>query len=340
MKLTSFGELMLRFKPASSTRIIQATSFEASYGGAEANVAVSLSLLGDQAAYITKLPENLLGDAGLFKLRGYGVDTTNILRGGERIGSYYFEKGTSLRGTNVVYDRAHSSFATSQNDEYNWAVLLKDTDYFYVSGITPALSSELQDAVMKAVTYCQSHHIKVVYDANYRGKLWTPEQAQQFSKMIMPYVSILFVHDEDFKASFGIEAFDGDMTNGIAQKDQFKAAMAQLNERYPNVETIGSVLRNIYSVESSQWSALLYQNQQFFESPVYDVAVYEGVGGGDAFGAGMMHGFLNHFQPQKQVNYAIAASVFKLTISGDFNLATDAEITALADSHGGAAMNR
>lgn len=130
MKLTSFGELMLRFKPADCTRIIQATSFEVSFGGAESNVAVSLSLLGDQSSFITKLPQNMLGEAALYRLRGYGVDTTKVLRGGQRIGTYYFEKGTSIRGTNVIYDRAHSSFATSTSNDYDWKTTLKDTDYF------------------------------------------------------------------------------------------------------------------------------------------------------------------------------------------------------------------
>ncbi|MBZ2200675.1 MAG: sugar kinase [Lentilactobacillus hilgardii] len=339
MKLTSFGELMLRFKPADCTRIIQATSFEVSFGGAESNVAVSLSLLGDQSSFITKLPQNMLGEAALYRLRGYGVDTTKVLRGGQRIGTYYFEKGTSIRGTNVIYDRAHSSFATSTSNDYDWKTTLKDTDYFYVSGITPALSTELQKAVLKAASYCQQHHIKVVYDANYRGKLWSPEESQAFSEKMMPYVSIVFAHDEDFESSFGIKAFDGDMTNGIAQKKQFKAAMTQLTERYPNLETVGSVLRNIYTVEKSQWSAILLQNNHFYDSPVYPVDVYEGVGGGDAFAAGIMHGFLNQYDPQKQINFGIAASVTKLTISGDFNLAYSDEISKLAE-RGGAAMNR
>lgn len=339
MKLTSLGELMLRFKPDSCTRIVQATSFEASFGGAEANVAVSLALLGDQSCYITKLPQNILGESALFRLRGYGVDTTKILRGGERIGTYYFEKGTSVRGTNVVYDRAHSSFATSNDNEYDWKRLLKATDYFYVSGITPALSPQLQDTVLDAAIYCKKHGIKVVYDANFRGKLWSTKDAQKFSSMIMPYVSIVFAHDEDFESSFGIKAFDGNMANGIAQKQQFKQAMLKLAARYPNLETIGSVLRNIYSVESSQWTAMLLNDQTFYESPVHSVQVYEGVGGGDAFAAGIMHGIMNQFDFQKTVNYGIAASVTKLTISGDFNLAFDNEITQLAAT-GGSAMNR
>ncbi|TLQ19157.1 sugar kinase [Lentilactobacillus parafarraginis] len=340
MKLTSFGELMLRFKPAACTRIIQATSFEASFGGAEANVATSLTLLGNQTAYITKLPTNTLGEAAIYKLRGYGIDTTHILRGGERIGTYYFEKGTSVRGTNVIYDRAHSAFATSTSDEYQWSKLLSGTNYFYVSGITPALSPALQEAVLDAAIYCHKSGIKVVYDANYRGKLWSPKEAQQFSKQLMPYVSIVFAHDEDFESSFGIQAFDGDMTNGIAQKTQFKAAMKQLKAEYPNLDTIGSVLRNIYSVENSQWSAILLQDDDFYESPVYDVHVYEGVGGGDAFAAGIMHGFMNHLTPQQTVEFGIAASVTKLTISGDFNLAYKDEIAELANNHGSSAMNR
>lgn len=338
MKVLTFGEMMLRLKPPVNGRIIQSDTFEAAYGGAEANVAVSLALQGDQAAYLTKLPDNLLGETALGTLRKYGVATDRILRGGPRLGIYFFEKGASVRGTNVVYDRAGSSLAVSKATEYDWPSIFEGVDYFYFSGITPAISEELQQAVLAACAYCQAHDITVACDMNYRGKMWTPEAAQAFTEKVMPYVNIVLAHDEDFISSFGIQAFDGDMTRGIEQKASFKAGMQEVIKRYPNCHTIASVLRDIHSVEDSQWSALLLRDGQFYESPVYQMHVYEGVAGGDAFGAGLMHGFLNDLAPQEQVDYAIAASVLKLTISGDLNLVTEPEIRSVMGH--GSAMNR
>ncbi|MFC6295177.1 PfkB family carbohydrate kinase [Lactiplantibacillus daoliensis] len=339
MKVLTFGEMMLRLKPSESKRILQSDRFEATYGGAEANVAVSLSLQGDQAAYVTKFPENLLGDSALGTLRKFGVDTHKVLRGGPRLGIYFFEKGASVRGTNVVYDRAGSSFATSKAADFDWENLLSDVDYFYFSGITAAISTELQSAILKAVKYCAEHQITVVFDTNYRGKMWTPAEAQAFSAKVMPYVNVCLANDEDFESSLGIKAFDGDMAHGIDQKESFKAGMKAVTDKYPNVHTVASILRNIHSVEDSLWSALTLRDGQFYESPVYQLHVYEGVASGDAFGAGLLHGFLHGFDGQKQVNYAIAASVLKLTVSGDLNLVSEAEISGLMDS-GASAMNR
>ncbi|WP_125604835.1 sugar kinase [Lapidilactobacillus bayanensis] len=339
-KVLTFGEMMLRLKPDGNKRIVQADSFEASYGGAEANVAVSLSLLGDHADYLTKLPENLLGETALGTLRKYGVNTDKILRGGPRLGIYFFEKGASVRSTNVVYDRAGSSLAESQTTEYDWPTLLADVDYFYFSGITPAISDELQQAILSACKYCAAHNITVVSDMNYRGKMWSPEKAQAVMGELMQYVNICLANDEDFESSLGIEAFDGDETRGIVQKASFKAGMVAVAKRYPNCHTVASVLRNIYSVESSQWMGLLLKDGQFYESPVYDMHVMEGVASGDAFGAGLIHGFVHDFAPQDMIEYAIAASVLKLTISGDLNLVSDQDIMAIKGHGSGSSMSR
>lgn len=338
MKVLTFGEMMLRLKPQASNRILQSNAFAATYGGAEANVAVSLALQGDQVALLSKLPANLLGDAALGTLRKYGVDTQFILRGGPRLGIYFFEKGASVRGTNVVYDRAGSSFAESQAEEYQWEKVFQGVNYFYFSGITPAISQSLQHAVLAACQYCKDHDITVVCDMNYRGKMWSPETAQAFAKKVMPYVNVCLAHDEDFEATLGIKAFDGDMKRGIEQKESFAAGMREVVKRYPNCHTVASVLRDINSVEDSQWTAMLLHDGQLYESPVYHMHVYEGVAGGDAFGAGLMHGLVNGYSYQEQVDYAIAASVLKLTISGDLNLVSEAEIRDVMGS--GSAMKR
>lgn len=329
MKVTTFGEVMMRLKPPSHERILQAHSYEATYGGAEANVATSLALLGDEVSFVTKLPNNLLGEAALSTLRRYGVATKDVIRGGDRLGLYFFEKGASVRATNVVYDRANSAFATAAATEFDWPTLLKDTDVFYFSGVTAAVSHELAQAVLAACRYCNENKIQVVCDLNYRGKMWTPAESQAFMNEAMQYVNVCLAHDEDFEASLGIKAFDGDMAHGIAQKEQYEAAMKEITERFPNCHTVASVLRNIYSVEDSEWMAMLYQDGTFYETNTYKMHIMEGVASGDAFGAGFVHGLLHGFAPQEKVRYALAASVLKLTITGDLNLVSDAEIRSV-----------
>ncbi|BAP85840.1 PfkB family carbohydrate kinase [Paucilactobacillus hokkaidonensis JCM 18461] len=340
MKILTFGEMMLRLKTPDNERLIQANKFEVSYGGSEANVAVSLALLDDNAAFLTKLPPNLLGDSAEATLLKHHVDTGGIHRGGARMGIYFFEKGASVRPTNVVYDRAGSSFSTVDANEFNWEKILTDVDYFYFSGITPALSDQLQLATLKACQYCQTHQIPIICDLNYRSKLWSPEKAQKVMGELMQYVNVCLAHDEDFIATLGIEAFDGDMRHGIEQKDQFKKSMKAVTEKYPQCHTIASVLRDINSVEDSQWTSILLRDGKFYEAPIYQMHVMEGVAAGDAFGAGIVHGLVNNFVPQEQINYAMAASVLKLTISGDLNLVSDQEIRSLMESRGGSGMKR
>ncbi len=340
MNVLTFGEMMLRLKPLGNNRIIQSDVLEATYGGAEANVAVSLALLGDNAAYLTKLPANLLGETALSTLRKYGVDTTKILRGGNRLGIYFFEKGASVRSSNVVYDRAGSAFAEAEQTEFHWETLLRDVDYFYFSGITPAISAELEQTVTDACVYCQAHNIPVVCDMNYRGKMWSPEKAQGVMSKLMNYVTICIANDEDFEATLGIKAFDGDMSRGIEQKESFKAGMLAVTQKYPGCGMVASVLRNIYSVEDSQWMGLLLKNGEFYETTRYKLHVMEGVAAGDAFGAGLMHGLLQGFDAQENIDFAIAASVLKLTVTGDLNLVQESDIRSVMKKGGGASLSR
>lgn len=340
MKVLTFGEMMLRLKPPAFSRILQADSFEASYGGAESNVAVSLSLFHNDAAYLTKFPDNPLGEAALGTLRRYGVDTSRVMRGGSRLGTYYFEKGTNIRPTSVVYDRAGSSISTAKRAEFDWNALLDGVDYFYFSGITPAISDELASAVKEALVCCKEKGIVVVSDLNYRKKMWTPEKAQAVMHELMPYVDVCIANDEDFEATMGIRAFDGDMSRGIDQIDSFRAGMKEITKQYPNCHTVASVLRNIYSVEESEWMGILLTDGKFYDSPVHKVRVMEGVAAGDAFGAGLIHGLLHQENPQDTVDFAIAASVLKLMISGDLNLVTEAEVRAAMQKGSSARLSR
>jgi len=340
MKVLTFGEMMLRLKPSAFERIIQTTNFEAAYGGAEANTAVSLSLLGNDATYLTKLPDNPLGEAAIGSLRKHGVDTRSILRGGPRLGMYFFEKGTGARSTGVVYDRAGSSIAMAQAEEFDWENLLKEVGIFYFSGITPAISKQLETALKAALAYCKANNITVVCDLNYRGKMWKPEQAQVVMAELMPFVDVCIANDEDFEAMLGIRAFDGDLSHGIDQKQDFLKGMKAVTEQYPNCKVVASVLRNINSVEQSDWMAILYQDEKFYETPVHNINVMEGVAAGDAFGAGLIHGMLHNLPPQENIEFAIAASVLKLSISGDYNLITESEIRNAMQKGSNARLSR
>ena len=332
-KIVTFGEMMLRLTPVNHQRILQTNQYEASYGGAEGNVAVSLSLLGEDASLVSKVPDNLIGESLIEKLLGFGVNTDNILRGGPRLGTYYFERGASLRNTNVTYDRKYSSFAQSKAKEYDWPKILQGTKYFYFSGITPAISPETEKAVLLACKYCHKHHIQVICDLNYRAKLWSTQRAQETMNKLMKYVDICLAHDEDFEASLGIKAFNGDMKHGISQKQNYIQGMKKIIQKFPQCKTVASILRNVNSVEDSQWTALMINNNQVFQAPIYHMHVLEGVASGDAFGTGLIHALIHRFSKQKAISYALAASVLKLTIEGDFNLVSDNEIRALMEKN-------
>ncbi len=339
-QVLTFGEMLMRLKTPGYSRILQADSFEAAFGGAEMNVAVSLAQFGDAVGCVTKLPQNPLGDAARNTLRRYGVDTSRVLRGGPRLGIYFFEKGTDIRPTNVVYDRAGSAFATAQRSEFDWPALLEGVRCFYFSGITAAVSPELTGALEDALACCKKRKIPVVCDLNYRGKMWTAQQAQPVMDRLMQYVTVCLANDEDFEASLGIRAFDGDMSRGIEQKEQFCEGMREITKRYPSCTTVASVLRNIHSVEDSEWMGILLQNGTFTETAVRKIHVMEGVGGGDAFGAGLMHGLLHEKKPQEVIDFALAASVLKLMIGGDLNLSTEAEVEAVMKKGAGAKLSR
>ena len=268
MKILTFGEIMLRLKTPEHLRIVQANGFEASYGGAESNVAVSLSTLGDDAAFLTKLPDNPVGNAAFNELRRYGVDTSRILRGGPRLGIYYFEKGNDIRPTSVLYDRAGSALAKASATEFDWESLLSGIDIFFFSGVTPAISPSVEQAVSNALNYCHTHGITVICDLNYRAKMWSREKAQSVMKELMQYVDLCIANDEDFEAALGIHAFDGDMAHGIDQIETYRQGMQKIQELYPNCSAVASVLRNLKTAEDGEWMGIYLKDGHFYESPI------------------------------------------------------------------------
>ena len=326
MKILTFGEIMLRLKTPEHLRIIQSQNFEASYGGAEANVAVSLAMLEDNVSFLTKVPDNPVGMAALKEIRGYGVNTDLVLKGGKRLGIYYFEKGSNIRQTNVVYDREYSAISLAKPEEFCWENILQDVDIFYFSGVTPAISDNIEIALTEALKYCKEHNIQVVCDLNYRGKMWSTEKAQSVMKKLMNYVDLCIANDEDFESSLGIHAFDGDLSHGIDQIDDYKRGMLEITKQYPNCKAVASVLRNIYTVEDGQWMGIYLCDGKFYESSIHTVHSLEAVGAGDAFAAGLLHALVKEFSPQKLIDFSIAASIMKLMIQHDFNVVSEEEI--------------
>lgn len=332
MKVMTFGEIMLRLKTPEYLKILQADGFEASYGGAESNVAVSLAMFGDEAAYVTKIPDNPVGLAALGAVRRFGVDTSCVLHGGSRLGIYYFEKGTNIRPTNVVYDREYSALALADAAEFDWEKILKDIDIFYFSGVTPAISGQMEQAVLEALEYCQAHSIQVVCDLNYRSKMWSTEKAQKVMGELMNYVDLCIANDEDFESTLGIHAFDGDMAHGIDQIDSYKEGMKEILRQYPGCKAVASVLRNMRTVEDGDWMGIYLKDGVFYESPVHTVHSLEAVGAGDAFAGGLLHGIVREFDPQKTIDFAISASVLKLMIQKDFNIVTEKDVLQVMKS--------
>lgn len=342
----TFGELMMRLSPKNHLRIEQATEFDVRYGGAEANVALSVSYQGGQAAYVSVVPSNRLGACALRSLSVYGVDVSRVIREGDRLGSYIFEPGASVRGNGCVYDRKYSAISLCQHDVFNWDAILEGVGIFYFSGVTPAISEETTIACMAALKACRERSITTVCDVNFRGKMWSPERSQQVMRELLPLVDIVIANDEDAPAGLGITCVSGSLSDGIDERDDYVEMARQICAEY-GCKQVLSVVRNIASVEESTWMGLLYSSAQdnllakeapqeeVWFSPAHKVHVLEGVAAGDAFGGAYLHALTFGFAGQDAIDYAVAGSVLKLTIPGDSNLVTAEEISAVAASAGG-----
>lgn len=332
----TFGEIMMRLSPKDHLRIEQATEFDVRYGGAEANTALSLAYQGDKAAYVSVVPANRLGECALRSLKAYGVDTTRVVRQGDRLGCYVFEVGASQRGNGCVYDRKFSAINMAKRDVFDWDEILRGIDVFYFSGVTPAVSDEMAAACKEALAACRAKGITTVCDVNYRGKMWSPEKSQATMKELLPLVDICIANDEDAPAGLGMTCVSGSLAHGIEERDTYVEMARQICAEY-GCKKVASVVRNISCVERSIWMGMLFdaESGEHWFSPAHDVHVLEGVAAGDAFNAGLVHALINDFDPQDGVNYAIAASILKLTIKGDSNLVTADEIAAVASAADG-----
>ena len=335
-RIVCFGEIMLRLNPEGYRRFVQVENMEATYGGGEANVSVSLANYGHDAAYVTKLPEHEIGQSAVNSLRRYGVDTSLIVRGGPRVGIYFCEKGASQRGSKVIYDRAGSSIALAKREDFDWDKILDGADWFHFTGITPAIGGELPEICLDAVKKCREKGITVSCDLNYRGKMWTREQARETMTKLVPYVDVCIANEEDAADVFGIHAEGTDVAGGKLNKEGYVSVAQQIMDRF-GCKKVAITLRGSISANDNNWAGMLYDGEKVYFSKNYLIHIVDRVGGGDSFGGGLIHAMLKGWDNQSVIEYAVAASCLKQTIEHDYNLVSEKEVLALA---GGNATGR
>ena len=338
-KVVTFGEIMMRLNPEVYGRFVQANTFEATYAGGEANVAVSLANYGDDAAYVSKVPAHEIGQCAVNALRQFGVDTSRMLRGGDRLGIYFCEKGASQRGSKVIYDRANSAIALASREEFDWDQLLDGVDWFHWTGITPALGGQLPEITLDALKKCREKGITVSCDLNYRGKLWTREKAGQVMGQLVPYVDVLIANEEDAKDVFGIEAADTDIMSGKLNKEGYVSVAKQLTDRF-GCKAVAITLRGSISASENNWAGMLYMDGKSYLSKNYLIKLVDRVGGGDSFGGGLIHAMRKGMEPQDIIEFAVAASCLKQTIEHDFNLCSEKEVLALMGGNASGRVQR
>ncbi len=335
-KVVTFGELMLRLAPENYLRFVQSEKYEATFGGAEANVAVSLANYGMDVAFVTKLPSHEMGQAGICSLRKWGVDTSKIVRGGERVGIYYCEKGASQRPSKVIYDRAYSAIAMAKRTEFDWDKIFDGVEWFHFTGITSALSDETAAICMDACRKAKEKNITISCDLNFRKKLWTKEKAGQVMSELCQYVDYCIANEEDAKDVFGIEADNTDIYGGKLDREGYVSVAKKLTEKF-DFKGVAITLRESKSANDNDWLGMLYKDGQAYFSKKYSMHIVDRVGGGDSFGGGLIYSLMNGYEPQRAIEFAVAASCLKHTIEGDYNMVSVAEVQNLA---GGDASGR
>lgn len=339
MKVVTFGEVMLRLAPENYLRFVQSEKYEATFGGAEANVAVSLANYGVDAAFVTKLPAHEIGQAAVNSLRKFGVDTTKIVRGGDRVGIYYCEKGASQRPSKVIYDRAYSSIATAKKEDFDWDKIFDGVEWFHFTGITPALSDETAEITLEACKKAKEKRITISCDLNFRKKLWSKEKAGKVMGEVCKYVDYCIANEEDAKDVFGIEADNTDINTGKLDRNGYISVAKKLTERF-NFKGVAITLRESLSANDNNWSAMLYTNDEAVFSKKYAMHIVDRVGGGDSFGGGLIYSLLNGYDAQKAIEFAVAASCLKHSIEGDYNMVSVSEVEALAKGNASGRVQR
>lgn len=340
--IVTFGEIMLRLSTPGFSRFVQSQQMDVTYGGGEANVAVSLANYGLNSAFVSKLPKNEIGQSAVNHLRRFGVDTSNIVRGGERIGVYFLETGASQRPSKVIYDRAGSAIADADPEEFNWDKIFEGKDWFHWTGITPALGVKAQESLKEACVAAKYKGVRISCDLNFRKKMWTTDEAQKVMIPFMEYVDVCIANEEDAEKSLGMKAGSTDVESAeIDEQGYFKLAET-LKEKF-NFDTVAITLRESYSASRNGWSALLHDDKDCstpYRTKAYDIQIVDRVGGGDSFASGLIYGLLSKESTKDALDYAVAASCLKQTIPGDFNLVSVEEVDKLIKSGGSGRVDR
>jgi len=338
-KIVCFGEIMGRLCPPGYKKIVQATSFDVTYAGGEANVAVSLANYGADVKYVTKLPDNDLGKSVLRTLKSYDVDTSDVVIGGERLGMYYVEKGASQRPSKVIYDRKYSSISMAEPKDFDWDKILEGAKWFHTTGITPALSDSCIDITREALKKCKEKGITVSCDLNYRKNLWSSNKAKEVMSEFMQYVDICIGNEEDAEKVLGISAENTDVTAGQINKDGYIKVAQEIVDTY-GCKTVAITLRESYSASVNGWSAMLYTEGTAYFSKKYDIQLVDRVGGGDSFVGALLYTLVTQKEPQTAIEFAVAASCLKHTIEGDFNQVTVKDVQTLMGGDGSGRVQR
>ena len=338
-KMVGFGDFLLRLGPSGYLRFMQAREFEINYTGAEANVCVSLAMMGMNTQFVTRVPNNDIAKAGVAELRRMNVGTDHIACGGERLGIYYIEKGASQRPSKVVYDRKYTSIATCSYDDFDWDAIFDGATHFHITGITPALSETMAPVCIAVCKKAKSLGLTVSCDLNYRKNLWTEAQAKACMTQLMPYIDVLVANEEDADKVLGIRARNTDVTRGQLDKEGYIDVAKQICETY-GTKMVAVTLRKSISASDNVWSAMLYTDGTAYFSKEYAIHLVDRVGGGDSFSAGLLYGLMNELEPQEIIEYAAAASCLKQTIEMDFNLVTVDEVRHLMGGDGSGRVQR
>ena len=333
------GEIMLRLSTPGNSRFIQSDSFDVNYGGGEANVAVSLQNYGNEAYFVSKVPDNEIGQAAINSLRRFGVHTEHIVRGGDRLGIDDLDTGCSLRPSKVIYDRAHSSISEAIPSDFDFDAIFRDAKGFHWSGITPALSDNAAECVRQACVAAKKAGVIISCDLNYRKKLWTPEKAQSIMRPLMQYVDVCIGNEEDAQMCLGYQP-DADVNSGKTDADGYKEIYRRGVEEF-GFKYLVTTLRESFSASDNGWKAMIYNGKEFYVSRRYEInPIVDRVGGGDSFSAGIIHGLANGKSQEWALEFAVAASALKHTIPGDVNMVSLAEVENLMNGNGNGRVER
>ena len=340
-KVVTFGEIMLRLSPPGLERFFQSPSLSATFGGGEANVAVSLAQFGLDSHYVTALPAHAIGDAAVKALRAESVRTDHIVRSGNRVGIYFAEAGASQRASTIVYDRAHSSISEMKPDAVDWDAVMADADWFHVTGITPALGASGADATRRAMAAARAAEVTVSVDLNYRKKLWTETQARDVMRPMMRDVDVIIANEEDLQAVLGVHVEGTDVTSGRLDVDGFRKAAERVTRDFGPTR-VAITLRESVSASDNGWSAILWDapTKTMHQSQRYEVRLVDRIGGGDSFAAGLIYGLVTGRAPDAALRFAVAASALKQTIPGDFNRVSVEEVDRLAQGDASGRVQR